>query len=357
MKEKLIDVSTWNGNIDWEKVYKSGVKYAMIRSSFGVESPNQIDNKFIKNITNAVKAGVKCGIYHYSYAQSVEAAKKEAEFCLKTIKGYNISLPVAFDIEDSSQTGLGKDTLTNIVIAFCDKIKTAGYTPMLYCNPNWLNNYLHKDKLIGKYDLWLAQWGVSSPSYDCAIWQYSENGSVSGISGSVDLNYIYKKYTKSSTSSTSNSTKNDTTSSVSTTKVINKTSYIRSQALVDDAGGSSKKLKTVKVGTVLKWLSDDGYGWSKVKSGNTTGYIQNSRIDKKNISTWRMGTVTGNSVRLRKKPINGTVTAYANKGDKLTVICQIFSGKNAGWTLVSYKGEDRYISSQYISLGEKRMKS
>lgn len=164
MQEKLIDVSTWNGNIDWDKVYKSGVRYAMIRSSFGIENPNQIDNKFVRNIENAIKVGIKCGIYHYSYARSVAEAKKEADFCLKTIKNYKIDLPIAFDIEDSSQTNLGKDALTSIVIAFCDRIKSAGYTPMLYCNPSWLNSYLHKDKLIGKYDLWLAHWGVSSPA-------------------------------------------------------------------------------------------------------------------------------------------------------------------------------------------------
>ena len=209
MKEKLIDVSTWNGNIDWNKVYKSGVRYAMIRSSFGIENPNQVDNKFVRNITNAQKAGVKCGIYHYSYAKSAAEAKKEADFCLKTIKNYEIDLPVAFDIEDSSQTGLGKDTLTNIVIAFCDRIKSAGYRPMLYCNPNWLCNYLHKDKLINKYDIWLANWGVSAPSYNCAIWQYSENGSVPGISGSVDMNWIFKDYTstKPSTVKPNTSTK------------------------------------------------------------------------------------------------------------------------------------------------------
>ena len=183
MQEKLIDVSTWNGNIDWDKVYKSGVRYAMIRSSFGIENPNQIDNKFVRNIENAIKVGIKCGIYHYSYARSVAEAKKEADFCLKTIKNYKIDLPVAFDIEYSSQTNLGKDALTSIVIAFCDRIKSAGYRPMLYCNPNWLCNYLHKDKLINKYDIWLANWGVSAPSYNCAIWQYSENDSVPDISG------------------------------------------------------------------------------------------------------------------------------------------------------------------------------
>ena len=194
MKEKLIDVSTWNGNIDWDKVYKSGVRYAMIRSSFGVENPNQVDNKFVRNITNAQKAGVKCGIYHYSYAKSADEAKKEAEFCLKTIKDYKIDLPVAFDIEDSSQTGLGRRVCTDMVIAFCEKIKSAGYTPMLYCNTIWLSDYLHKDILTGKYDLWLSHFGTSLPTINCTIWQYSDNGRISGILGDVDLNYIYKDY-------------------------------------------------------------------------------------------------------------------------------------------------------------------
>lgn len=337
MKEKLIDVSTWNGIIDWDKVYQSGVKYAMIRSSFGVENPNQVDNKFVRNITNATKAGVKCGVYHYSYAKSATEAKKEAEFCLKTIKGYKLDLPVAFDIEDSSQTHLSRRTLTDIVIAFCDTVKAAGYKPMLYCNPNWLINYLYKDELFKKYDIWLANWGVSAPSYDCAIWQYSENGNVSGISGSVDVNYIYKDYTAT----------NDTT------KVINKTSYIRSQPYVDDFGGSSVKLATLKVGTVLTWLSDDGYGWSKVKYGNITGYIQNSRIDKKGISSWRSATITG--IPVYDKPCGSVVKTVAVTS-KLTVTSQIVSGKYAGWTCILLDGKDRFVRTACLKLGEKRLK-
>ena len=309
MKEKLIDVSTWNGNIDWNKVYKSGVRYAMIRSSFGVENPNQVDNKFVRNITNAQRAGVKCGIYHYSYAKSAAEAKKEAEFCLKTIKGYKIDLPVAFDIEDSSQTNLGKDTLTSIVIAFCDRIKSAGYRPMLYCNPNWLNNYLHKNKLLGKYDLWLAHWGVSSPSYDCAIWQYSENGGVPGISGSVDMNWIYKDYI---------STKPATTKPVTKPSNVKKTDYsvkVTAQAGLNVRKGASTNyniitaLKCGTVVTVSKVSGNWGYvgkygGWIcldytakvgttstvksdkvyyTVKSGDTLSYIAykyNTTVDK-----------------------------------------------------------------------------
>ena len=309
MREKLIDVSTWNGNIDWNKVYKSRVKYAMIRSSFGIENPNQVDNKFVRNITNAQRAGVKCGIYHYSYAKSAAEAKKEAEFCLKTIKGYKIDLPVAFDIEDSSQTHLGKDTLTSIVIAFCDRIKSAGYTPMLYCNPSWLNSYLHKDKLLGKYDLWLAHWGVSSPGFDCTIWQYSENGSIPGISGSVDMNWIYKDYT---------STKPATTKPVTKPSNVKKTDYsvkVTAQAGLNvrkGAGTNYNIITALKCGTVVsvsKVSGNWGYvgkygGWIcldytakvgttstvksdkvyyTVKSGDTLSYIAykyNTTVDK-----------------------------------------------------------------------------
>ena len=138
-------------------------------------------------------------------------------------------MPVAFDIEDSSQTGLGRRVCTDMVIAFCDKIKSAGYRPMLYCNPNWLQNYLYKDELLKKYDIWLANWGVSSPNYDCAIWQYSENGSVSGISGSVDMNWIFKDYITKKTTKTKNGDGDKV-------KVINKTSFLRSQPVFDDMG-------------------------------------------------------------------------------------------------------------------------
>ena len=309
MREKLIDVSTWNGNIDWNKVYKSGVRYAMIRSSFGVENPNQVDNKFVRNITNAQRAGVKCGIYHYSYAKSAAEAKKEADFCLKTIKNYKIDLPVAFDIEDSSQTKLGKDALTSIVIAFCDRIKSAGYRPMLYCNPNWLCNYLHKDKLINKYDICLANWGVSAPSYNCAIWQYSENGSVPGISGSVDMNWIFKDYT---------STKPATTKPTAKPSTVKKTDYsvkVTAQAGLNVRKGAGTNyniitaLKCGTVATVSKVSGNWGYvgkygGWIcldytakvgttsttksgkvyyTVKSGDTLSYIAyryNTTVDK-----------------------------------------------------------------------------
>ena len=208
-----------------------------------------------------------------------------------------------------SQTHLGKDTLTSIVIAFCDRIKSAGYRPMLYCNPNWLCNYLHKDKLINKYDIWLANWGVSAPSYNCAIWQYSENGSVPGISGSVDMNWIFKDYT---------STKPATTKPVVKPSNVKKTDYsvkVTAQAGLNvrkGAGTNYNIITALKCGTVVsvsKVSGNWGYvgkygGWIcldytakvgttstvksdkvyyTVKSGDTLSYIAyryNTTVDK-----------------------------------------------------------------------------
>lgn len=189
-----IDVSTWQNNIDWAKVKADGIEFAMIREGYGKSDPNQIDDCFHINAEEAQKNGIPFGVYHFSYAQSVNDAINEANFCLSNINKYRLEYPVAFDIEDSSMQHLGKRTLTDICKAFCNRIEQAGYYAMIYCNVNWLENYLYKDELFSQYDLWLAHWGVENPKYECGIWQYSDSGKVSGISGNVDMNISYKDY-------------------------------------------------------------------------------------------------------------------------------------------------------------------
>ena len=138
--------------------------------------------------------GIHTSVYHYSYADSVEDAINEARFCLENIEGMKLEYPVIIDVEDKEQLKLNNRQRTDIVKAFCSEIEKHGYYAMFYCNLNWLNNYLYKDELLPKYDLWLAQWGVDAPSVSCGIWQYSSCGKVEGISGNVDLNISYKNY-------------------------------------------------------------------------------------------------------------------------------------------------------------------
>lgn len=190
---KGIDVSKWQGDIDWAKVKKAGIQFAMIRSSYGSEK-GQEDAKLAANVKGCEANDIPYGFYHYSYAKTVDGAKKEAEYFLSVIKNYSPTMPVAFDLEDSSQSGLSKATLTAMVKAFCEVCEKAGYYVILYSNKSWLESKYNMSDLAA-YDVWLAQWG-SKPTYTGAygMWQYSAEGSVSGISGDVDMDIAYKDY-------------------------------------------------------------------------------------------------------------------------------------------------------------------
>ena len=197
---KGIDVSKWQGEIDWAKVKADGVKFAMIRLGYGSADGNAcgLDSYFERNVQNALKAGIDIGCYFYSYATSVEAAKKEAEYVVGVLQKYQgvFTYPVVFDLEDKTQQNLGKTVLTDMVIAFGDAIEKAGFYFSLYSNLNWLKNYL-EDSRLKRFDHWLAQW-ASAPTYDgdFGIWQSSSTGSVAGISGNVDTDIAYKDYPK-----------------------------------------------------------------------------------------------------------------------------------------------------------------
>ena len=193
MSSKGIDVSKWNGVIDWAKVKAAGVKFAMLRGGFGKTATNK-DPKFEQNYKNAKAVGMPIGVYHYSYAKTVDDAVREANFCLSYLKGKQLEYPIAFDIEDQSQANLGKATLTAITKAFCEEIEKAGYYAIIYASKYWLDSKLDMVALKD-YDVWVAQWG-SKCTYgrSYGMWQYSDNGKVSGINGRVDMNEAYKDY-------------------------------------------------------------------------------------------------------------------------------------------------------------------
>ncbi len=189
--KKGIDVSTFQGLIDWEKVKDDGVKFAIIRGGYG---RSEVDERFKENYKNARKAGVPIGVYHYSYATTVERAKQEAAFCLSYLKGKKFEYPVAFDIEDKTQTSLSKKLLTDITYAFCEEIEKHGYYVCIYSSKSFLTDKLDM-KRLSRFDVWVAQWN-SSCTYkgEYGLWQFSDNGKINGISGRVDLDRAYKDY-------------------------------------------------------------------------------------------------------------------------------------------------------------------
>lgn len=194
MEIKGIDVSKWQGIVNWNEVRKDSIEFAIIREGWGKKSLNQIDKKFYENYEKAKSAGIYVGAYHYSYAGSADDAQLEAEFCLENIRNMQFEYPICFDIEDRTMLSLSNRQRTDIVKAFCSEIEKAGYYAMFYCNLNWLNNYLIKEELLSKYDLWLAQWNARKPSTSCGIWQKSDQGIIDGINGNIDVDIAYKNY-------------------------------------------------------------------------------------------------------------------------------------------------------------------
>lgn len=190
---KGIDVSKWQGDIDWTMVKNSGVQFAMIRATFGWGN-DQVDARFIKNYEGAKKVGVAVGAYHYSYAKTPEDAVKEAEHCHSVLKGKKFEYPIAYDMEESSIAALGKEKISAIAKAFCEKMESYGYYVCIYANLYWLNNYF-TEEIFKKYDIWLAQW-IEKPTFTrpYGIWQKTSKGRVDGISTNVDLDESYKNY-------------------------------------------------------------------------------------------------------------------------------------------------------------------
>lgn len=189
---KGIDVSRWQGVIDWETVKSNtDISFAIIRIGAGTSK----DKYFTSNMTKALASGIHCGIYVYSLATSTQEALNEAEFVLKAIKSYDIKYPVYYDIEDSRQLKLSNKERTSLIQTFCDKVSSANYIAGVYANSHWFNTKFNLNQLK-KYEKWIAHWEVSSPSYDGAygMWQYSSTGKINGIVGNVDLNYCYINY-------------------------------------------------------------------------------------------------------------------------------------------------------------------
>ena len=199
-----IDVSEHQGTIDWKKVKAAGIDYAMIRAGFGWEEiDDQTDASLVQNVTGAKQAGLPFGLYHYSYADTVEEAKKEAEFLLDILEANNIapsdlSYPIAFDIEEPDRLNVSQRRVnTDMVNAFCEIIRDAGYLPMVYASKTVIQDYLYYDE-ISANNIWMAAW-TSTPNdteifdncFPVDMWQYSESGTVDGINGRVDLNICY----------------------------------------------------------------------------------------------------------------------------------------------------------------------
>ena len=186
-----IDVSNWQGTIDWAKVKASGIKFVFLKVGpvYG-----KIDASFERNASECERLGIPYGVYYYTYARSTADAARDASRTLSWLGSHHPTLPVYYDVEDNyilQDPAFSKQKLADSVRTFCNTVSGAGFKTGIYANLNWFNNYLNSPELKG-YDRWVAQY-----NYRCdykgsySFWQYSASGSVPGIGGSIDMNYSY----------------------------------------------------------------------------------------------------------------------------------------------------------------------
>ncbi len=196
-----IDVSSYQGSVDWKKVKASGIDFAIIRVGYRGYETGRIclDDYFESNAREAVAAGLKIGVYFFSQATTADEARQEADFVLSYISGLDIAYPVVFDWEPINAStartnNVSTDDLCSAANAFCKRVEDSGFKPMVYFNKSV--GYLRYDlSKIKAYDFWFAQYS-DKPSfyYNFHMWQYTSSGKVNGISGYVDMNICFKKY-------------------------------------------------------------------------------------------------------------------------------------------------------------------
>ena len=281
---KGIDVSYANLSIDWSEVKKSGIEFAILRSTFGSESESQIDSQYFKNATGCVKNNIPFATYHFAYFVNEKTAKDEADFAINKANEYKKYVKfIGLDVEEDSvryakNMGYNPDW-TACSIAFMERIKSAGYTPVLYSNYNWLKNVFNYNK-IKNYKLWYAAPDATKPAYTCAIWQYSWKGKVNGINGDVDMNYLYDKTLIKSPVKASKSVKaSKTTGNTNTTKKSVET--LAKEVIAGKWGNGDERKKK---------LTAAGYDYSAVqKKVNSLLKITTPKIKKGSVVKVKSG--------------------------------------------------------------------
>lgn len=374
-----IDVSKWQGKIDWKKVKNDHIDFAFIRIGYrGEDGKIYKDDNADYNIQQAQKNDVLVGVYFYSTAINENEAIEEANWTLKAIEGYSISYPVVYDCESyqslSSRTvKLTNDERTKNAIVYMNVIKDKGYDPMFYSSLNDAYEYWDISKIENQYKVWIAQYSSiiyptkQKPDYSgtCHAWQYTNKGTVNGIDGNVDMVVCYFEKDKAEPLNKDISIKDakvpltneeklyeDVNEKVTAKDVVN---------LRKNATTKSDVVGTLKNGDVLTRIGIGSNGWSKVKYNGKTAYAISSYLttDLKytnktdedivadNVFTSKKDKVTAkDTVNLRSLPTTGgEVLGQLKNGE----VIERVAISNKGWSRLVYNGKTVYAITSYLT--------
>lgn len=375
-----IDVSKWQGKIDWKKVKSQGIDFAVIRIGYRGENGNIYKDEYADfNIQQADKAGILVGVYFFSTAVNTSEAKTEAEWVNQNIKNYPISLPVVYDCEgfsksDSRMYSLSSKEKTDNALSFINTIKSLGYEPMFYASKNDLLGEFETERIENVSKIWIAHFDgkiypkTQNPQYSgkYTMWQYTNKGVVSGIDTDVDLVVSYEQFSKKTPIENGEITEVQAPKPVDNTyKAVNDRVTAKYEVnLRESATSTSKQVGVLQAGEYLERTAIGSNGWSKLLFGGKTVYAVSSYLtneenyqkpqESSETSSVNDGyTVTNdkvtpkNSVNLRREPTtNSKAVVEISNG---TVLERVAKNNDKGWSKISYNGEILYAVSQYLT--------
>lgn len=376
-----IDVSKWQGKIDWTAVKKSGVSFAFIRIGYRGENGNIYkDENADYNLQQAEKAGILTGVYFFSTAINEKEALEEAAFTLSAIEGYSISYPVVYDCEgytapESRTYTISTQQRTQNAVVFLQKVKSAGYDTMFYGALHDIRDGTYWDMTaIGKTTaVWVAQYPATTypqkdtPDYDGAFaaWQYTNQGTVSGINGPVDMVVCYftkQKAAPKNKNATTNQAQVPPTEADKLYTAVNQTVTAKDVTnLREAASADSALVATLRNGETVKRTGIGTNGWSRLTYQGKTVYAVSSYLttDLTPKTTVAKDVVNGqtftpcddritakDTVNLRQAPTTDSeVVASLKNGEFL----QRTAIGDKGWSRLVYNGKDVYAVSQYLT--------
>lgn len=379
-----VDVSRFQGTIDWSKVASSGVDFTMIRVGYRAQKTGVIyeDTNAKYNMQQADANGIKVGVYFFSSAVSENEAIEEADWVANYIADYNITYPVAFDCEgfeasDSRQHDMSVSERTSVADAFLQAVYSRGYTPMFYAAAGELsgNRLWNSISLETSYKMWVAQYpsvaypATPSTSYtgSCDMWQYTNRGTVSGISTNVDINVAYFGYTGtngSASGETAAAAKPDVEANMNFTEVSDTVTAKEEVHLRDkpSQGSDSNVIATLKNGQTVTRTATSNSGWSRLVYNGQIVYAVSSYLTTDITQKTSQAATTGfntqftdcndtvtpkDEINLRNKPsvTDSKVAATVKNGVTLT---RTGYNKELGWSRVEYNGQTLYCVSSYL---------
>ncbi len=375
-----IDVSKWQGKIDWNKVKRQGIDFAIIRIGYRGENGNIYKDEYADyNIQQADKAGVLVGVYFFSTAVNTAEAKTEAEWVNENIKNYPISLPVVYDCEgfsksDSRMYNLSVKEKTDNALSFINTIKNLGYEPMFYASKNDLIEEFETQRIENAAKIWIAHFDgkiypeTQNPQYSgkYTMWQYTNKGVVSGIDTDVDLVVSYEQFSKKTPIENGKVTEAQAPKPVDNIyKAVNDRVTAKYEVnLRESATSTSAQVGVLQAGEYLERTAIGSNGWSKLLFGGKTVYAvssyltneQNYQKPQESSQTTPVNdgyTITNdkvtpkNSVNLRREPTtNSEAVVEISNG---TVLERVAKNNDKGWSKISYNGEILYAVSQYLT--------